>query len=896
MTFFGRRDPSDPAPLWRRYLRFHRPDVDADVEDELRFHLEMGAADLEARGYSPADAARLARSRFGEVDDVRAWLRDHDRRRLRREERADHLDTVLLDIRYAARRLRHQPGFTLGVVLVLGLGIGAATTMFSAVDAALLRPLPFQHDDRLVTINGLSIPLREAGGGKRSAELDDARSMRTVFTHVAAYAPGGLNLSDVNTPIRLRVALVTPDLFATLGVPVARGRSFVIEEGKPGGPHVAVLSDGLWKRQFGADPSIVGRDIRLNDVAYRVVGVMPPQFGFPEATELWLPLTVPSTFSQFEAFRSYMPRTIVARLAPGVAPLEADVAVKTLIRRLQSPERRARPVDQAVEPLRDVLVGKRRTALLVLLGATGLVLLVACANVTNLLLSRAIAQRGELALRAALGASRSRIVRQLLVESVLLATAGGAIGLVITFAGVHLLETLMPPKLAGAAPARVDVRVLAFSVAIALATGLAAGLWPALGASHANPSETIKTGSAGATSARDGIWTRRTFVVAELALALMLAVGSGLMLHSLQSLLGNETGVRPASVATLELTLPSVSFPTQTARRRFFDDVIEQALATPGVEHAAVVNELPLRGTPGIAIQVAAEGRASTNEDDMKFAQLLQTSPDYFQTLGIPLLRGRTFSVPFDSARPPEIMISESMARELWPNEDAVGKRLGPVIGGERAPTVVGVVGDVRPLSIESDPTPQMYFALARSAPNNAAILVRGRSEPTVLAARLRDAVRAVSPTQAVYNVRPMTEVISLAIAPRRANTWLITLFGAIAVLLAAIGVYGVIAYGVARRTREIGIRMTLGAQRGDVLGLVVGEGIVLAALGVSVGLAGAWGLRRLLASMLYGVTASDPLAYAGAAGVLLVVAAFAALMPARRALRVDPASAIRME
>jgi putative ABC transport system permease protein len=607
-------------------------------------------------------------------------------------------------------------------------------------------------------------------------------------------------------------------------------------------------------------------------------------------------MTVPTTFSQYEAFRNYMPTTVVGRLAPGVDPRTAEAAVTTLMRRFRPAALRGPPESATVQPLRDTLVGKRRTALLVLLGATGLVLLVACANVTNLLLSRAIMQRSELALRAALGASRARIVRQLLVESVLLSFAGGGVGVLLAYAGVRALGPLMPPSLAGAAPAQVDGRVLAFSIAIALLTGLAAGLWPALGASHTNPSETMKGSAPTGTSGREGTWARRTFVVAELALALMLAVGSGLMLRSLQSLLGNETGVRPTSVATLELTLPQVSYPNQAARRRFFDEVIARALAMPGVEHAAVVNELPLRGKSSIAINVSAGMKASGDEDAMKFAQLLQTTPDYFQTLGIPLLRGRSFSVPFDSARPSEVVISESMARDLWKGEDPIGRRVGPIVGTEIAPTVVGVVGDVRPSSIESERMPQMYLALANSAPNNAAFLARGTLDPQALAARLREAVRAVSPSLAVYNVRPMTEVISGAIAPRRTNTFLITLFGALAVLLAAIGVYGVIAYGVARRTREIGIRMALGAQRSNVIGLVVTEGIMLAAIGVSIGLAGAWALRRLLASLLYGVTPGDPAAFIGAAVVLLTVAVIAALMPARRALRVDPALAIRTE
>ncbi|HEU4628503.1 MAG TPA: ABC transporter permease [Gemmatimonadaceae bacterium] len=886
------------VPRWRRYLRFWGPDVDADVEDELRFHLEMRAAHLEARGHPPDEARRLARARFGDVGRVRAWLRTHDRRRQRRTERIEAMDALLLDLRYAARKLRQQPAFTLAVVLVLGLGIGAATAMFSAVDALLLRPLPFQHDGRLVVLHGVDNTTREFAGERQGMPyLPDVRAMRDVFSHVAAVAPGALNLTDPDAPARLRVALATPDLFATLGVRPALGRAFTPEEGTPDGPLAAILSDGLWRRYYGGDTAVLGRDLRLNGRPYRIVGVMPRGFGFPEETEVWVPMPVPMTLARWDAFRGWMPSIFVARLAPGVTSAQADAKLTSLIRRFQSPERRAEPRERAaVRPLRDVLVGDRRTALLVLMGATALVLLVACANVTNLLLSRAAARREEMALRAALGSGRLRLVRQLLVESTLLAVAGALLGVVLAHASLGALRALTPEALAGTVAPRVDGRVLLFSLTAALVTGVGFGLWPAIGASRANANQVIKGGNAGGATAREGARARRVFVVAELALALMLAVGAGLMLRSLQTLLASDSGVEAESVATLELTLPRTMYETPAARQQFFEQVMHRLRATPGVQSAAWVNELPLRGKSSISISVQPEGRPPQDPRDMIMAQLLYASADYFETLGISVLRGRGFTIPVDSTRP-EVIINETLARQLWPGENPIGQRLSSIYpDGRPGPTVVAIVGDVKAVSLESDAQGQMYYPIDDSPPSNGAILVRGTLEPRVLAARLHDAVRAVNPAQAVYNVRPMTEVIAGAIAPRRANTLLITAFGLVAVALAAVGVYGVIAYGITRRTREIGIRMALGARSGDVLALVLREGVALALLGVAIGLAGAWALRRVIASLLYGIAPSDPVTFVGAALALLVIALAATLLPARQALRVDPARTIRVE
>lgn len=878
-------------PRWRRYLRFWGPDVEADVEDELRFHLEQATADLVALGHPPDEALQLARARFGDVGRVRRWLHTHDRRRLRRHARIDSMDALLLDLRYALRKLRQQPAFSLSVVLVLALGIGAATTMFSAVDAALLRPLPFQHDDRLVVLDGVGIP--HADRRADNFYIDDARAMRDVFSSVAAYAPGGLNLAGGGLPARTRVTLVTPNLFTTLGVQPARGRGFTADEGTLEGPRVAILSDGLWRRQFGGDPGVIGREVRLNEVPHHIVGVMPPRFAFPEDTELWLAMPVPMDFTRWEPFRQYLPSRVIARLAPGATAEQAAGRVHAALQARKGPEFDA-PAAGFARPFRDVLVGSRRTALLVLMGATALVLLVACANATNLLLARAAARRPEIALRAALGASRLRIVRQLLVESMTLALAGAALGVALAYASLGALGTLMPKSLAGTVPASVDLRVLGFALALAVGTGLVFGLWPAVGASRADPNETIKSAGGSAVS-REGARLRRAFVVAELALALTLAVGAGLMLRSFGALVDTDAGVRPEGVATLELSLAQTRYATAASRTQFVADLVDRLQATPGVTSAAVLNELPLRGAGGVAFLVYAEGREPTGGDggERVIAQEMVVTDDYFRTLGIPVVSGRAPRPAADSMAG-EVVVSESLARALWPGESPLGRRLETPRPGPR--TVVGVVGDVRITALDDDdPTPQMYVPLLEHGQTNLAVVARGTLPPAALGGLLRQAVHAVDPDQAVYNVRPMEEVIAGAIAPRRTNTLLITIFGVVAVALAAVGVYGVVAYGVARRAREIGIRVALGATSRDVLGLVLREGLVLAGAGLVLGLAGAWALRRVLGSLLYGVTPNDPTAFAGAAAVL-VVALAATLLPARQALRVDPARTMRVE
>ena len=874
--------------------RFWGPSVDADVQDELRHHLDACTADLIDLGHSPEAARREAERRFGDVATVEQWLRSHDHHRLRRMARVEHMETLLQDIRYGVRKLWQQPAFTLSVVGVFALGIGAATTMFTAVDAALLRPLPFQRDDRLVASVRIQLPFA-LSESTTSATIEDAREL-DVFEAVSAYAPGALNLGAGDAPVRINIGAITPELFETLGVTPAAGRSFTAEEGQPDGPDVAILSHGIWRRYFAGDRGVLDQNVILNGKPYRIVGVMPAGFGFPRDAAVWIPLHLPWGFADMEPFRQYMPSLVVARLAPGVTLDQARTQVLTVFQRKANPDRPfTLSASDVLTPLRELLVGTTRTALLVLMGATALVLLVACANVTNLLLARASARRPEIALRAALGASRPRILRQLLVESVLLALAGGAVGVLIAALAVNALGTIMPAQLAGLATAQLDLRVLGFSLAVAITTGLVFGVWPAFGATRTDAAEVIKSGSAGTTGARAGARVRRAFVIAELAISLMLAVGAGLMLRSLQTLFDNDPGMVAEQLATLELSFNRATYPQGGARWRFMENVLERVHRIPGVEAAAFVNELPLRGVNSVSVSVHAEGAPPPEDiEEFVFALLQNVSPEYFRAMGIPVLAGRMPRAKPDSLAAEEMAINQKLARRLFAGEDPIGRRI--VFAGREPKTVVGVVGDLRGRTLEDTLGSQMYLPLRESPGTNVALVARGTLPEHVLAGRLQEAVITEDPQQAVYNVRPMTDVIARALTPKRVNTILITTFSLVALLLAAVGVYGVIAYGVSRRTREIGIRIALGARRADVMRLVMREGVILAVAGVALGLAGAWALRRLIEGMLYGIQPEDPITFVLAAVVLMATAVFATLIPSRRATRVDPVRAIRAE
>jgi putative ABC transport system permease protein len=893
------RTPSLGELLRRLRFLLFRERYTAELEEEIRFHIDRRAHRLHERGMPIAVARYAARRQFGNATTIQERSRDMWG--------FSWVEQFGEDVRFAARRLRNRPGFALATIVVAALGIGATTAVFSAIDAALLRPLPFVHPEQLVTLTSVNVPFDpgfERPRGRHMLDIVDVAAMPEVFSRVGAFAAGGLNLTDANNPRRVNAGVVTTGFFATLGARAQAGRTFDDAEGKPNGAHVTVISDALWQARFGG-ADMIGKSIELNGTRYTVVGVMPPGFSFPNESDLWIPMTIPTTFETFAPFRGFLPSQIVARLAPGVTPQAAAPRVYDAWKRLAGPptDGKASNLDDIIEevrkrgtviPLQQQLVGASQKALVILMGATGLLLLIACANVANLLLSDAASRRREVALREVLGATRGRITRQLLAESLLLAVAGTLIGIALAPAVLGVLRAMMPADLAGLAPAELNLRVLAFATVLALVTGLVFGLWPALGTARADAAETIKSGGGlGATAGNLGV-ARRVLITAELALTVMLLIGSGLMLRSMQRVLSQDMGLNPERVATLELSFAESR--SRYANLPKLKAILARLQGVPGIEAAAVVNDLPLRGNGGISISFQVDGAPPAKSmDDMTFARYLMASPDYFKALGIPLLRGRTFSAVADSLSPPEAVINSTMAKKWWPNTDALGKTFR--FAGDTIPlTIVGIVADVRESGLERQVTPQVYFSIERGSPRNAAVIARGTLPPSAMMARLNEAVRAVDPAQAVYNVRTMDEVISKSVAPRRTNTTLIALFGGLALMLSAFGVYAVVSYSVTRRAREFGIRAALGATGRNIAALVGREMVGVVALGLALGIGGAWMLSRVMQALLYGVDAHDMTTFLAAPVLLVIPAIVATVVPARRAMRVSPTEVMRAE
>jgi predicted permease len=890
------------AELGRRLLLLFRRDrATREMEEEMRLHVALRAESLSHRGAAPDEAALDASRRFGD--------------RLRRvEEVREHwgfarADAVIQDARYAARRLMRQPAFTISVVAVLALGIGATTAMFSAVDAAMLRPLPFQRPSELVTLRNIDVPF-DPGAARRRGEAAPAgmpvpfdylavRALRETFVSIASYASGGLNISDEERPMRANAGVVTASFFETLGVFPAQGRPFTDDDARDGAPKVVLISHGLWQRFFGGT-DVVGKHLPLNGRLHEIIGVMPPGFAFPARSDLWIPMSIPTTSATFEAFRGFLPDVVLARLAPNVTIRDAERQMiaqwEAYVARL--PKRPGVKLSAemsfeavrgkgALTPLRDELVGVRRQALLVLFGATVLLLLIACANVTSLLLAYGTARRRELAVRSVLGATRVRVIRQLMVESVMLSLAAAGAGVALAPLLLRSLSALMPSELSGVAGAQVDLRVLTFAAVIGTVTGIVFGVWPALGVSRASASERIKTGGGWTGSAAGPRRVQRWLVGAELALTVMLLVGAGLMLRSFERLTNTDTGMRVDNVATLEMGFGrGVDL---ASRLRIVDAISDRLRTIPGMQAVGVVNDLPLRGSGGISVWIDVPGA----KDGGGFVRYLVASEGYFDAMGIPLRRGRLFSVADDDRGPSVAVISDSMAKLYWPDADPVGRtfRFG---GDTNATTVIGVVSDVRESGLERSPGPQMYFPSRMQLGANLAIVARSSLEAHALLGHLQSAVRAAEKSQAVYNVRMMREVVGASVAPRRANTFLITLFGAIALAVSTLGVYAVTAYAVSQRSREFGIRAALGAVSADLARKVGGELLWLSLAGLGAGIALAWALSRVMANLVYGVSVRDVTTFAFAPAILLIAVVVAAAGPVRRAARTNPMDVIR--
>ncbi len=799
------------------------------------------------------------------------------------------MDSLLQDLRYATRTLLKSPGFTIVAVLTLALGIGANSAIFSVVNAVLLRPLPYAEPDRLVA----------ASPGLMLGEYLLARTEPQSFQQVALYRPDvGLNLSHGGNPERLTGAYASTNLFATLGVQPLLGRTPVPGEDQPGQAQVVVLSHGLWQQRFGADPGVIGREIRIDGEPRVVIGVMRPGFHFPSAgTQLWIPFVLDP--GAVVALWGGGGGQVVARLKPGVTHAQAQAEMRALgprfreANRLWTPDEDYRS-DTQVVPLREHMVGDVRTRLLVVLGAVGCVLLIACANVTNLLLARASARQREVALRTALGAGRGRLVRQLLTESVLLAAVSGVVGLLLAYWGVNLLVASLPADTPRLAEIGINGWVLAFTLGISLLTGLIFGLFPALRASRPDLQASLKASGRAA-----GIGSRErrlssVLVASEVALAVVLVIGAGLLVRSFWELLQVDPGFRAGNAVSARITPPDVRYGDAAQQRSFYRELLQRVEALPGVRSAEAVNELPLvGGVASFAFEVEGvpyvTGAAPTAGDR-------KVTPGYVRAMAIPLLQGRALTEADREGAPEVALVNQTMAREFWPGESPVGKRFKPVWWRDKWLTVVGVVGDVKHDGLASEARPEIYRPFVQEPTSAMTLVVHTTSSPRALATNLRAAVAAVDPEVPISDIRTADQLISASVAIPRFTMLLLAGFAAVALLLGAVGIYGVISYAVSRRTQEIGVRMALGARAGDVLGMVVRQGVGVALIGTVIGLVAAFAATRVLASLLFGVSTTDPLIFAAVPLLLVGVALLASYLPARRAARVDPMIALRAE
>ncbi|HSE97852.1 MAG TPA: ABC transporter permease [Blastocatellia bacterium] len=807
------------------------------------------------------------------------------------------MDTLMQDLRYGARSLVKNPGFTLVAVLALALGIGANTAIFSVVNTLLFSPLKFKDPDRLVMVWEKNFPRNRERNVVSPANFLDWNNQNQVFEHMAAVVDYPVNLTNAGEPEELQAQLVTASFFPTLGVQPVYGRAFLDSEDVPNGERVAIVSHRLWQGRFGADPGLVGKQITLSGRPCTVVGIMGPDFYFlNNETDIWVPMGLNAGLNYREVSGRYM-RT-VARLKPGVTLEQAQAEMTLIASRLEESYREFNAGWGAnVFSLQDEIVGDIRPALLILLGAVFFVLLIACANVANLLLARAAARQKELALRTALGASRGRLIRQLLNESLLLAVIGGVAGLLLAYWAIEALIAFNPGNIPRLEEVSLDGRVLAFTLGVSFITGLIFGVIPALQASRPDLNESLKEGGRSSAGGAGHRRVRSIFVVSEVALALVLLVGAGLMIKSFAKLQRVDLGYNPENVLTARVLLPGSKYGDNPKRAAFFKQAVERLAAIPGVQAAGAISWLPLIGL-GSSTSFWVDGRPEPPPGERPGTDVRVITPGYFAAMGIPLIKGRILDERDTAEGPRVLVINETMARQFFPGEDPIGKRL--IINWDRPPLpdeIVGVVGDAKLVSVAGETRPAIYWPHARQATySSMTFAVRTTGDPLAIVGSLQSEIRAIDPEQPIADIRPMEEVVATSLSRPRFNMLLLGLFAGVAMILASVGIYGVMAYSVTQRTHEIGIRMALGARGADVMKMIVGQGMVLALAGVGIGLVGAYFITGLMSSLLFGVAATDPITFLSISLLLAVVAFVACYVPARRATKVDPMVALRYE
>jgi len=797
------------------------------------------------------------------------------------------------DIRYGLRVLAKSPGFTAAAVIVLALGIGANTAIFSVVNAVLLKPLPFRDADRIVAVP--HVPPQDIFPGRKTfsvspANYYDWKAQNDVFDRMSIWVEGSVTVTGTSRPESIDTGFVSSEFFSIFGVKPLAGRLFAQGEDEPGHA-VAVISEELWATRFGRSPSAVGSTLVVNGESHSVIGVIPKAMGYPAGVQLWVPLVLNP---ELRAVRGMHDFDVLARLKPGVGVASARTQMNAISARLAAQY----PADDkgwgaAVIPLHEDMVGDVRPALLVLLGAVGCVLLIACANVANLVLARTLARRKEIAVRAALGASRSRIVRQLFAETTLLAVAGGLLGLLVAGAGVNLIVAFLGSQMPRAAEIRVDGPVLAFTFVVALVTGMLAGMIPAWRLTRADPNEALKQGGRADADSGSPI-ARNALVVAEVALALVLLIGAGLLVRSLGRLRAVDPGFEPRHVLSAYVSLPDAKYSTPESRKAFFERALERVRALPGVEAAGAMNTLPL--TDGGSTQpITIEGRPAGSLAEQPEVAVRVLTPGTLKTLGIRLVRGRDFATTDDGTALPVVLISEAMARRFWPGEDAVGKRLTLTFRPGILREVAGVVADVKLRGLsQTQPIAAIYVPHGQMPNYTMSLLARTSQSPRSVAGALEAAVHAVDSEQALEDIKTMEERLGESLAHARFNMLLLAVFAGLALLLSAVGIYSVLSYNVRRRTREIGIRMALGADGQNVVRLVVLDGMRPALIGLAIGLAASLALGRALESLVFGIRATDPLTFAAVTALLALVALTACALPAWRASRVEPTAALQ--
>ncbi|AGY60600.1 ABC transporter permease [Gloeobacter kilaueensis] len=867
--------------LYGLFLRLYPSEFQQEYADEMQQVFRQ--AYREQREDSGGRAALWCAATFGDL--VMTAIKEQ-------------LQVLQQDLRYGWRMLIKNPGFTAVAVLTLALGIGANTAIFSVVNAVLLRTLPYPEPEQLVQVFESQLQQGLEKGAVSPPNYLDWRQQNRVFTNIAVYNTDQFSFKSGSQPERLNGAFISADFFKTLGVRPLLGRDLSPEEEKTGHDRVVLLSYRLWQERFGGNPAVLGRVITLQARPYTVIGVLPPGFAFPrDKTEIWVPLAFGEAKMQ-ERDSHFL--NGIARLKPGISLAQAsaqmDVVSAALARQYPDSNTNRKAL---LVPLYEQLVGKIRPALLLLLAAVAAVLLIACANVANLLLSRAVSRQKEIAVRTALGASRARILRQLLTESILLALLGALLGLGFALLGLKMLVATIPRSLPRIDQIALDGPVLVFTLAVAVLSAVLFGLAPALQVSKTDFNEALKDGGRGATSSRERNRVRDLLVVSEVALALMLLVSAALLTQSFLNLQNVKPGFRPEQVVTATLSLPLARYPEERQQITFFDRLIERVQTLPGVESVSVVNTLPLGGSDS-SVTLLVEGQSRPKPGQEPLSGYLAVGPEYLRTMGIVLLRGRPLS-PLDNAQTPKVaLINETMARRFWPHSDPIGKRFStdmPVPKADSWITVVGIVQDTRFLGLNQAIRPEMYLPYRQAAWPYMSLVVRTtNSDPATLAATLRAQVQAIDPDQALGTIKTMERVVADSIEQQRFNVLLLVSFAVVALILASIGIYSVMAYSVTQRTHEIGVRLALGAPQGKILALVVTQGMLLVLSGILVGLGAAVVLARALSSLLFGVSAFDLPTFAAVSVLILAVALSACYLPARRATRVDPMVALRYE